>query len=167
MRKRIIIPLLAVFFLLEGLLVPILTKANYASGISIFPRLVLVTIIYVAIYHKRNDALLLAIIFGVLTDIIYGRVYCVYTISLIGVVFLCIALERMHHPSFFYYLIMQIIVISTFEIFIFGLLKIYGLVTMHFGDMMMNIFFPSLLFNLLVAAALYPLLLRLIGRENY
>lgn len=167
MRKRVIIPLLALFFLLEGVLIPILTKADYMSSISVYPRLVLVTIIYIAIYHRRNDALLLALIFGALTDIIYGRAYGIYTISLVGVVFLCIALERIHHPNFFYYLIMQVIVISSFEIFIFGLQKIYGLVTMHFGDMMINIFFPSLLFNLLIAAVLYPLLLRLIGRENY
>ncbi len=166
MRKRIIIPLLFFLFLAEGLLIPLLSKTDYGFSFSIYPRLVLVTLIYIAIYHRRRDALLLALFFGVLTDLIFGRVYGVYTISLMGVIFLCIALVGSRHISFLYYLFVQLVALASFEIFIFGLLKIYQLATMHFFEMVLYVLLPTVLFNLLLAALFYPLLNRIIGKEN-
>ena len=161
-----VIPLLFFLFLTDGLLIPFLTKADYGLSISIFPRLVLVTIVYIAVYHRLWDALLIAFICGILTDLLFGRVYGVYTISMVGVVFISIAFVGLRHPSFFYYMIVQLVAISSFEIFVFGLQKIYGLVTVHFAEMILYVMLPTLIFNLLWAAILYPILNRLIGKKT-
>lgn len=166
MRKRIIIPLLFFLFLVDGLLIPLLTKTDYSSSFSPYPRLVLIVLIYIAIYHRRRDALLLAFICGIFVDLLFGRVYGIYTISVIGVIFFCITLAELRHPSFYYYMFIQLVAISGFEIFIFGLHKIYGLVTVLFNEMLLYILLPTLIFNLMFAALFYPLLSRLIGKEN-
>ncbi len=165
MRKRILILLVLFLFLAEGLMIPLLTKADYGLSFTIYPRLLLVVIIYIAIYHKGREALILALILGILTDLVFGRVYGVYTISMIGVVFLSIALADLRHPSFFYYLFVQLIAITSYEIFIFGLFKIYQLATMHFTEMLLYVLLPTVLFNLLLAALFYPLLNRLLGKQ--
>ncbi len=166
MRKRLIFISLFLLFLLEGVIIQALTKENYDSNFLIFPRLVLVVIIYLAIYHNKNYVLFFAVIFGLLYDLVFGRVIGVYTISMIGVVYLSIWFVQFFHPSFLIYLIIQTLVITTYEIFIYGVLRMYQLVQVSFVEMSTHILLPTLIFNVTFAALFYPLFNKLIGKEN-
>lgn len=166
MRKRVIFVTLFLLFLLEGVIIQVLTKENYDSNFSIFPRLVLVVIIYLSIYHKKNQALFFAVFFGLLYDFVFGRVFGIYTFSMIGVVYLSIWLVRSFHPSFLIYFIIQTLVIISYEIFIYGVLRLYQLVQVSFIDMSIHILLPTLFFNLIFVVLSYPLLNRFIGKEN-
>lgn len=166
MRKRLIFVGLFLLFLLEGVIVQAFTKENYSSSFSIFPRLVLIVIIYLSIYQRKNYALFFAVIFGLLYDLVFGRVFGIYTVSMIGVVYLSIWFVQFFHPTFLIYMIIQTLVITGYEIFIYGLLRIYQLVQVSFVDMFVHVLMPTLIFNLLFATLFYPLLNKLIGKEN-
>ena len=166
MRDKLIFIGLCLLFLIEGMIVQVLTKNSYYSNFSIFPRLVLVVVIYLSIYYKKKYALFIGIFFGLLYDLIFGRVLGIYTISFISVVYFVIWVVRYYHPSFLVYLIIQSLTIILFEISIYGVLRIFQLAQMSFGDMFIYILMPTLIFNLLFAIVFYPLFIKFIGREN-
>ncbi|MGD9677319.1 MAG: rod shape-determining protein MreD [Vulcanibacillus sp.] len=166
MKDRLIFISLFILFLIEGMFIQVLTKDTYSSSFSIFPRLVLVLLIYLAIYYKKNYALFIGIFFGILYDLIFGRVFGIYTISFISVVYFVVWVVRFYHPSFLVYLIIQSITIIFFEVFIYGVLRIFQLAQMPFGEMFIYILLPTLTFNLLFAIVFYPLFIKFIGREN-
>lgn len=148
--------ILLLFFLLEGSLLPWLIPAGWLSAASISPHLVLIGIIYVAIYGNRHAALLFGLLFGFLQDLIYyGHMLGVHTFSmgligyLVGLSFMKLRRSLIATLSFVVYT--ELI----YGIMLYGIYRLFNVTALPFAWILLKNIFPSLLLNLLFGLIIY------------
>lgn len=153
MQKKWINSILFLLFLFEGTVFPFLPENNF--NISIFPRFVLTVIIFISIYRSKQYAFFLGLGFGLLTDLIYGDAIGVYTVGMAAISYLSGWIIRYFHPTFILFITIEFLGHLAFEFFIFGMLRLYQLISIPIAWMFTNALLPTLLVNLLFAIFIY------------
>lgn len=155
MRKRAINIILFFIFIIEGTVFRYISPDYFGSNSSIFPRFVLVLIMLISIFKDRKYALFLGVSFGLLYDIVYGNVIGLYMVGMAGIGYFSGWFIQFLHPTFLVYILIEFLGLLLFEIFIYSMLSLYQLLDFQFDWALVNIIFPTIIFNLTFAIIIY------------
>lgn len=145
------------FFVLESSLFPWLISMEWRSRLLVYPKLVLVSIIFISIFTNRRIGVLFGVGFGLLQDVVfYGHMIGVNSFTYAIAAYLAGLLVRPNAAiSMFSVMMIQCSAMLLFEISLYGLYRLFSVTGSDFGWMFMNGMLPSILISLFFALALY------------
>lgn len=155
MNKVVIHIILFLLFLLEGTVFQLLTLDYFGSAYSIVPRFVLAIIILYSINHNRKKAMYTGLIFGLLYDIIYGNPLGLYMAGMAAAGYFSGWIMQYFHQSFSLFFFIELIGISLFEIYVYGMLRLFHLVNIPIQWAIEHVLLPSIIVNILFAMIVY------------
>lgn len=134
------------------------------------PHFVLIGLVMIAVFHKRSTAIVLAVSFGLLTDIIYTNVLGVYGFCLPITVYLVTGLNRLMHMNIFVIFFMAVFSVAILEMGVYEIYSLIGNVNMDFSHFWTVRMPPVLILNgvalILLFYPLRNLILKLKNREE-
>jgi len=158
--KKTTIPIFLLFFTLlidGGLTYLFREQLNTSFGLMI-PRLVIITLIMLSFYLEPKQLFILASAFGFIYDSYYSGVLGIYIAAFILIPYLVIQIRQLINPYFYAIMLINIVILTLLELFVFGVYKVIGL-----SDMTLQLFLVSrlsgtLLVNTVAFAIIgYPL----------
>ena len=166
MRKLPFNLLLFLLFILEGTIFSYLSLDQYGFSVVLVPRFTLILIIFISMFYHRHYGLLAGIILGLLYDIIYGKGIGVHMGGLAVIGYISGWLMHFFQPSFLMFIIIEGIGIFTYEIYLYGIHRLFQLFSSPFQWTFLNYLFPTLAFNVMVSILSYKLLNQWIIKED-
>jgi len=170
--KRIYIALLLFLFLiLEGVATRFLPTEFFDGDLLIIPHWILSGIILVTLLYFRVNsfnAVLLALIFGLLKDIVYTEILGVYMFSYAATVYIVFVLKKLLHVNFFVLLLFGIIGIGLSDLFVYFIYYVIGIVATDWIDYLNYRLLPTIGLNLVFLIIIYLLFSKVLirwGRE--
>jgi rod shape-determining protein MreD len=154
MLKRLTLPsLFMLFFVLESTILQVLLPHN--EEITIVPRLLLVFLMFVAVYISRQTAIYSGLIFGFLYDFIYTDLIGAYAFSLAVVIYFISKAAKYIHVQFLSMLILCASSILTLETMIYLFYKVVGIISINMTDFYQVLVIPTLAFNIFLTGLFY------------
>jgi rod shape-determining protein MreD len=157
MQQRNIIWLsLILLFFFETTIFHWIIPLGWKENIHITPHFVLTIILFIALYAHRHFALLLGLVFGLLHDIVfYGFMIGPYAFGMGLMGYLTGFIFNRSNVNFLSAI--PIIMLSSFcfDLIIFGIYRLFGLIELSIAWIFLHQILPSLLFNLLFALMIY------------
>lgn len=153
-RKVTYVFVLLLLFLLQTTLIFWLLPGNWADRLS--PHLVMIGVLFAALFVSRHYALVLGLCFGLLHDVMYyGHMIGIYTFvhGLIGY-FSGLALVR-KHMTFFYIGMVVALGSFVFDTFVALIYMLFRVVDEPFKWALLHHILPSVFFNLFLYTTLY------------
>jgi rod shape-determining protein MreD len=150
MRWRLIVAVLVFLFLLEGSVLPIFIPTSWSS-----PRLVLVLLILLALHTREKRLFLLALIFGLLSDLIYSDLIGVYTLSFTLIPYLCSLINQYFQLNILLVTLSMLTAIFIHENFVYLCFSLFDLsgeaytVYPHIQTALINTAFSVVIYRLL------------------
>lgn len=144
-------------FILEGSLSEWAIPQAWQTKVYIVPHLVLITVLYISMFTTRYQGLVYGLAYGFLQDLIYyGHSIGVYSFA-IGLVGYAAGLSfRRATYGIVTSLVLMIFGLLLYETIVFGIYRLFlGVLHVSFEWAFLHQMLPSLLFNLLLALALY------------
>jgi rod shape-determining protein MreD len=152
--KKLILPFVVfLFFVLEStVLQQILTKND---DIAIVPRVLVIILLFIAIDGPKNAAIVYALSFGFLYDLLYTDVIGVYSFSLTIIIYLFVQLTKYLHIQFFLMLLFTVITIVLLELLVFTMYSMIGITSVTLLAFYERLLMPTLIFNSSVLILFY------------
>ena len=116
-------------------------------------------------YHRRYG-LMAGILLGLLYDIIYGKGIGIHMGGLAAIGYLSGWLMYFFQPSFLIFVIIEGISLFTYEIYLYGLHRLFQLFSSPFQWTFINYLLPTLVFNLVVSILSFKLLKQWFIKED-
>jgi rod shape-determining protein MreD len=142
------------FFILETSLFPWLIPEQYRF--YIFPKLVIIAIIYLSIFTNRHYGLMFGLGFGLLQDVhYYGHMIGpnAFSFALIG--YISGLLIRSSSAHFITIMFIQSLSLFLNEIIVYFLYRLFNITVMDFGWMFIRSMLPSVMISMFLALAIY------------
>ena len=157
LRRWILIFLAAfVLFLAESSLLPWLFPASWRSGVLVYPKLVLVSIIYIGMLHHRHTGAAFGFCFGMLQDVVfYGHMLGLNAFLYALAAYIAGLFIRTNAVNLFSVFILQMGGLLLYELASYALYRLFGVTDADFRWTFLHGALPSLLFSLFFALALY------------
>ncbi len=160
MKKVFIIIILLCFLILEGIATILLPMNLFFDHLYVIPHWVFVFILMVHIFYDEDDtyfSISLAIIFGLLIDIVYtellGVYMFVYTIGIYVVSFL----KQYFQTNFYIIILYYMISLTILEVLIYIIYSVIGYIDINYVLFIWNRLLPTLIANLVFLLILYPI----------
>lgn len=171
--KKLLLPLfLFLFFVLEGTFIDILPINFISSDLLFTPHWVLVFLIYIGVFYDRDttyNAIMYALIFGLLTDIVYTGILGLYTFAYGLATYLIHELKKLLQGNFYVMILLGVIGVAIADIAVFIILMLVEMVDISWQSYALSRLLPSLGLNLLFLIILYPIFSKRLdfwGRET-
>lgn len=151
-----VIVALLLFFVAESSLFPWIIPAEWRTDIQLYPKLMLVGIIYVGILTNRHAGAVLGVAFGLLQDVLfYGHMLGVNAFTFALAAYAAGLLLRSVPHNLFSIFMAQISALLLYELSLYGLYRLFSVTDLDFSWAFLNGMLPSLLVGLLFALILY------------
>lgn len=157
MRQYWLWIMIYVLFLLEGSILKWIIPSLWQSKVSVVPHLVLIVILFVALYVGRHYALICGLAFGFLQDIVYyGHALGVHSFSL-GLAGYAIGLAGRLAPRQLFNTIVLIMMGNVlYDLLVFGIYRFFlRVVSIDFEWIILYRMLPSLIINVIFALLIY------------
>lgn len=154
----------AVLFYLESLIALVIPMQIGGRGIIFVPHLLLMYLLIITIYKKPSIAVVLAIIFGLTTDLYYGTIYGLNTFGYLLFVILMDFFFKVYyrdHTMVFIGVWLFTIIFEIYQALIYGLL---GLIKFNLWDFLLFRLLPTAFVNLLLLVIVFSLIKKLIKK---
>lgn len=143
-------------FLLEGSLLPWLLPDTGELKLQFIPHFAWVVIIFITIYLSRHMGLALALVFGILHDIVYyGHVLGVYAFGMGLATYIIGLLLRNSHVTWYIGIGTAALGLILFDIMVYSLYMLFQIVSISPWWIVQHVTLPSLLLNVIFASAIY------------
>lgn len=153
MQRNLVSFFVLTFFILEGTIVHWLIPD---WEVRIAPHLVLVAVVYIALYLNRHLALLYGLIFGMLQGIIfYGHMVGAYSFGMGLTGYLAGLIFRRFHLNIASTLFIITLSNLLFDMILYGLYRLFGITELAIQWVFVQQIIPSLMINLLFALLIY------------
>lgn len=152
----------AVLFYLDSLIALVIPMQIGGRGIIFVPHLLLMYLLIITIYKKPSIAVVLAIIFGLTTDLYYGTIYGLNTFGYLLFVILMDFFFKVYyrdHTMVFIGVWLFTIIFEIYQALIYGLL---GLIKFNLWDFLLFRLLPTAFVNLLLLVIVFSLIKKLI-----
>lgn len=147
---------LLLFFLLESSFFPWILPIEWRSELLVYPKLVLVCVIYIAIFSSRRVGALFALAFGLLQDVLfYGHMIGVNAFTYALTAYLAGLLIRPKRINLFSVFFIELSALLLYETSLYGLYRLFSVTDSDFGWLFVSGMLPSILISLFLALALY------------
>ncbi|MGV3141902.1 rod shape-determining protein MreD [Staphylococcus simulans] len=154
----------AVLFYLDSLIALVIPMQIGGRGIIFVPHLLLMYLLIITIYKKPSIAVVLAIIFGLTTDLYYGTIYGLNTFGYLLFVILMDFFFKVYyrdHTMVFIGVWLFTIIFEIYQALIYGLL---GLIKFNLLDFLLFRLLPTAFVNLLLLVIVFSLIKKLIKK---
>ncbi|UXV41389.1 rod shape-determining protein MreD [Staphylococcus simulans] len=154
----------AVLFYLDSLIALVIPMQIGGRGVIFVPHLLLMYLLIITIYKKPSIAVVLAIIFGLTTDLYYGTIYGLNTFGYLLFVILMDFFFKVYyrdHTMVFIGVWLFTIIFEIYQALIYGLL---GLIKFNFWDFLLFRLLPTAFVNLLLLVIVFSLIKKLIKK---
>ncbi|WP_105977988.1 rod shape-determining protein MreD [Staphylococcus simulans] len=154
----------AVLFYLDSLIALVIPMQIGGRGIIFVPHLLLMYLLIIIIYKKPSIAVVLAIIFGLTTDLYYGTIYGLNTFGYLLFVILMDFFFKVYyrdHTMVFIGVWLFTIIFEIYQALIYGLL---GLIKFNLWDFLLFRLLPTAFVNLLLLVIVFSLIKKLIKK---
>ncbi|WP_105996505.1 rod shape-determining protein MreD [Staphylococcus simulans] len=154
----------AVLFYLDSLIALVIPMQIGGRGIIFVPHLLLIYLLIITIYKKPSIAVVLAIIFGLTTDLYYGTIYGLNTFGYLLFVILMDFFFKVYyrdHTMVFIGVWLFTIIFEIYQALIYGLL---GLIRFNLWDFLLFRLLPTAFVNLLLLVIVFSLIKKLIKK---
>ncbi len=122
----------------------------------------------ISFFYDRNKALLYAIIFGLLFDIIYTDIIGVYMFSFPLIVYVISLSMKVLHRNLIVVFFVVLVGISLLEGFIFGILYLVNVAHLDWNQFLYDRLFPTLVLNgVFLIVIYYPMKKFLLSVEKW
>lgn len=157
----------AVLFYLDSLIALVIPMQIGGRGIIFVPHLLLMYLLIITIYKKPSIAVVLAIIFGLTTDLYYGTIYGLNTFGYLLFVILMDFFFKVYyrdHTMVFIGVWLFTIIFEIYQALIYGLL---GLIKFNLWDFLLFRLLPTAFVNLLLLVIVFSLIKKLIKKIRF
>ncbi|UXR33914.1 rod shape-determining protein MreD [Staphylococcus simulans] len=154
----------AVLFYLDSLIALVIPMQIGGRGVIFVPHLLLMYLLIITIYKKPSIAVVLAIIFGLTTDLYYGTIYGLNTFGYLLFVILMDFFFKVYyrdHTMVFIGVWLFTIIFEIYQALIYGLL---GLIKFNLWDFLLFRLLPTAFVNLLLLVIVFSLIKKLIKK---
>ncbi|WP_105979809.1 rod shape-determining protein MreD [Staphylococcus simulans] len=154
----------AVLFYLDSLIALVIPMQIGGRGIIFVPHLLLMYLLIITIYKKPSIAVVLAIIFGLTTDLYYGTIYGLNTFGYLLFVILMDFFFKVYyrdHTMVFIGVWLFTIIFEIYQALIYGLL---GLIKFNLWEFLLFRLLPTAFVNLLLLVIVFSLIKKLIKK---
>lgn len=154
----------AVLFYLDSLIALVIPMQIGGRGIIFVPHLLLMYLLIITIYKKPSIAVVLAIIFGLTTDLYHGTIYGLNTFGYLLFVILMDFFFKVYyrdHTMVFIGVWLFTIIFEIYQALIYGLL---GLIKFNLWDFLLFRLLPTAFVNLLLLVIVFSLIKKLIKK---
>lgn len=158
--KKITIPVFLLFFtlLIDGGLAYLFRDQLSSSVGLMVPRLIVLTLVMLSFYLEPKQLFILALTFGFIYDSYYSGILGIYIAAFVLVPYLVIQIRQIINPYFYVILLVNIVILSIMEVFIFGVYRVLGLSDLTLQLFLVDRLGGTLIFNTLAFLILgYPL----------
>ncbi|WP_085991783.1 rod shape-determining protein MreD [Oceanobacillus senegalensis] len=170
--KRIYIPLfLFLFLILEGIAIQFLPSNFLLRDSLMVPHWILILLIFISVFFDRTHtyyALLYAVIFGLLVDIVYTGILGVYMFSYALVIYIIHVLKKFLQGNFFVTFLFSILGLILSDYVITFIYNLVGIIEVNWDNYWLNRLVPTVTLNLAFFLIFYPILSKRLykwGRE--
>lgn len=168
MSRHWFIVVLTVLFMLETAVFPWLIPPDWYVNIRIAPHLVLIGVVYIAVFFGRHYALVLGLAFGFIHDLVfYGHMIGMHTSGLGLIGYFAGLLFYRVRPSFVTVQMAVVLALMVFDVYIYAIYRLFNVVQETFTWAILHYMLPSILFNLFFALAVYVPLRQLAEKVLY
>lgn len=146
--KRFLLAFIIFFaFLFESIFVELVPAERFGIDRFFVPRFTIVLIMLIAFFYNRNKAILYAIIFGLLFDIIYTDIIGVYMFSFPLIVYIISLFKKVLHTNLLVVFFVVVVGIGLLEVLIYGILYLVNVTNIDWNQFMYTRLFPTLVLN--------------------
>ncbi|WP_156291197.1 rod shape-determining protein MreD [Oceanobacillus salinisoli] len=163
MKRVYILLFLFLFLILEGVAIKFLPSSIVLSEQMMVPHWILLILIFVAVFFDKGHtyhAILYAIIFGFLVDIVYTGILGVYMFSYGIVVYIIHSLKKFLHGNFFVMLLFSILGLILSDLLITFIYDLVGIIKVSWEHYWLDRLVPTVILNLVFFIILYPILVK-------
>lgn len=160
MRQIYILFILFFLVVLEGVSQDFLPESIISSDIMIVPHWIFVFLVLVSTFYDENSSyfsVILAIIFGLLIDIVYTDILGVYMIAYTITLFVHQKIARLFQSNFFMTFLFTLISILIADHIIYFLYLTIGKISLSWSDYSLLRLLPTIGANLLFLIIAYPI----------
>lgn len=145
---RMIIPfMITVLFFMEPIF-SLFSPITYGDELlTLVPRFVIVALIYMAIYGRRKDAIIYAIVFGLLYDIFYIDIIGVYAFLYPIICLMAEGIIRLIHKRFITVILLTLVLIGLLELLSYGFASLISITSIEFNVFLTGRLVPTIIAN--------------------
>jgi len=144
------------FFLLESALLPWITPIEWRHDLSIYPKLVLIGAVFIAVFTNRHVGAAYGLAFGMLQDVqFYGHMIGVNAFAYALAAYFAGLLIRPNLVNLVSVFLIQLSALLLYETSTYALYRLFSVTDSDFGWMFVHGMLPSILISLFLALALY------------
>ncbi|MBM7097992.1 MULTISPECIES: rod shape-determining protein MreD [Alteribacter] len=137
-------------FVLEGTVFQVFAPDLHGFPYILIPRWVLLVLVFVGILQGRGPALLYAVGFGILYDVIYSPLLGVYTFGMAVVVYLVSFSIPFFQKNLGLSIMMALLAVVGLEYFVYGIYSLMGLASQPHNLFFYTRLLPTFVFNGLI-----------------
>ncbi|WP_368652203.1 rod shape-determining protein MreD [Ornithinibacillus sp. 4-3] len=158
--KRLLLPLiLFLLTVLEGVALDLLPTSIVTGSLFIIPHWVFILLFFIAIFYDRENtgyAILYAIIFGLLIDLVYTGVLGIYMFTYAFVIYLVHEIRKLVLNNFYVTVILGIFGMILVDIGIYLIYSVIGIAHLMWTDYLLYRLLPTVTANIAFLLILYP-----------
>lgn len=147
MKRFLLAFLVFLAFLSESIFIELFPAERFGIDRIFVPRFMIVLIMLTSFFYDRNRALLYAIIFGLLFDIVYTDIIGVYMFSFPLIVYIISLSMKVLHRNLLVIFFVVLVGISLLEGFVFGILYLANVAQLDWNQFLYDRLFPTLVLN--------------------
>lgn len=160
--KAFYLPLILFFLLVaEGVALEILPAGIVLNESYLIPHWVFICLVYTALFYDRKNtyyAVLYALIFGFLIDVVYTGILGVYMFSYAVVIYMIHGMSKFLHPSIYMTILLGFAGLVSVEFMINLIFFVIGILDMDWYEYMIYRLLPTVLANIIFLLIVYPFL---------
>lgn len=146
--KRVYLPIILLFFFIfEGTIMQVIAPENFGSQLVLIPRFTMIIIVFVALYLNVPIAVLYAMAFGLLYDVIYTDFIGIYMFSMAVTAYIVGQSAKIMHMNAIVGILVAFVTVLVLEFLVYGIYSLIGFVQLPIKWFMLERLFPSLVLN--------------------
>ncbi|MFD1349279.1 rod shape-determining protein MreD [Oceanobacillus caeni] len=163
MKRIYILLFLFLFLILEGVAINFLPSSIVLGDKMFVPHWILIVLILIEMFFDRGNsynALIYALVFGLLIDIVYTGILGVYMFSYGIVIYMVHVSKKFLHGNFFVTLLFSILGLVISDLLITFIYDLVGVITFSWQHYWLNRLLPTVLLNIVFFIIIYFLLVK-------
>ncbi|WP_414046186.1 rod shape-determining protein MreD [Macrococcus equi] len=163
--QLVIVPLIAVvLFYIDTLINSIWPVTAFHTAFYFHSHLLLMYLLIITVYKNPKVALILGVLFGIISDVYLGTIYGIYLFGFILAILMMDQLFKVFYKDIKMMIVLFLIFILMFEHFIYIVFMILGIAHINYFVFLISHVIPALLINFLLIVLVFPLILKLLDK---
>lgn len=163
--QLVIMPLIAlVLFYIDSLINSIWPVTIFNVDYYFKSHLLFMYLLIITVYKNPKVALILGVLFGIISDIYFGTIYGIYLFGFIIAILLMNQLFKVFYKDLKMMIVLFLGFIFLFENFYYIVFAILGIAHINYFLFLWTHVLPSLLINFILILVVFPFILKLLDK---